>query len=610
MKKSISLLFAAVSALVFASCGQNGGAGTESLGEVSQSVSVPEDTAVYTEISAAPEPAEISEEGYTVYYFDAENGSDANSGLSEREAKQTLGEANALIKKVRPSSPVKILFKGGDTFAGELKIAGYSASESAPLMLSSYGESRALIDGGGNEQAISVTGGNLRLSGLEVVNETGMKGVYVYTTGHYKNLVIEDCYIHNVNWNWTESESEESYASHLDDLGVTGVQKVDSRFVYETGGIVFFTAAGETPCYLENVWVKDNEIEKVSKTGILLSGQWVKKHGISWGVNKYCDEETGYYPSRNVNFTGNRLSITGGDGIVMIGVTDGYIERNVSLHSNYLGRSGYACAGIWSIGSKNVTVQYNESAYSHLNNGAADGQGFDIDIASENIVFQYNYAHDNDGGGLLMCNTGTSLQLYDKDGNAVTENGKAVFADERGNWTNAAIRNNLFVNNGKEKGNYPAFANVTGSCLDVYIENNTIIFKEGLKKQPFMKVYLWGEQYGKPNNFYFRNNIFYSATENSASLNFENMGDECLFVGNVYYNMSESFRETAGDSRYIELDPGFTMPASYDGFGAVSAFVPSNAEIFERGLKLSEKNRYDILGSETKGKNYLGAICG
>ena len=137
------------------------------------------------------------------------------------------------------------------------------------------------------------TGSNVRISDLEIVNKTGLKGIYVHTTGSYKNLVIENCDIHNVNWNWTETESEESWATHMNDMGVAGVSKVDPLLKYETGGIVFFTPMGDTPCQLENVWVKNNTISKVSRSGILLSSNWVRQFGIGWGVNKYCDREHG-----------------------------------------------------------------------------------------------------------------------------------------------------------------------------------------------------------------------------------------------------------------------------------------------------------------------------
>lgn len=601
MKKTAAVLSAALLMVTLTACGEGSGGGT-------QPPVGPVDNTVYAEIPVAPEYAAVDQSGYATYYFDGEAGDDGNSGTSPEQAKKTLSAANALISSVRAAQPTQILFKGGTSFTGELSVKSYAAAESTPLLISSYGTGKPLLNGNG-EQTVLVTGGDVRVSDLEITNTAGKKGIYVYTTGSYKNLVIEDCYIHNVNWNWSESESEESWSTHMNDLGVAGVSKVDPGFVYETGGIVFFTASGETPCKLRNVWVKNNRIEKVSRSGILFSSNWVKRFGLGWGVNKYCDDEHGYYPSENVNFIGNRLHYTGGDGIVMIGVNDGFIDGNVSYHSNFLGRKGFANAGIWSISSKNIVIQRNEAAYSHLENGAADGQGLDIDIASENILMQYNYSHHNAGGGLLMCNTGTEVQLFDEEGNPKTENGRPVFENKRGNWEHAVIRNNLFVENGS--GSAPAFANVTGSCYDVLVENNTIIFRKDKPKQQFMKVYLWdkdGVEYGKAERFTFRNNIFYCENANTGNFDFANM-EEYLFVGNVYHNVSEAFTEGACDSRALVADPAFTIPADADGYDKVSLFAPANDTMFTGGLKLSEKNRFDLLGNETKGVAYFGAIC-
>ena len=67
--------------------------------------------------------------------------------------------------------------------------------------------------------------------------------------------------------------------------------------------------------------------------------------------------------------------------------------------------------GMWPISSSDIVMQYNEAAYCHLANGGADGEGFDIDIGCRNILFRYNYSHDNDGGGILLCNTGGQVTL-------------------------------------------------------------------------------------------------------------------------------------------------------------------------------------------------------
>ena len=71
-------------------------------------------TTEYVAKVESPDYPEISDEiEYTVYYFDSENGSDSNSGLSESAPKKTLSEAERLISAVEEEMPTKILFKAG-----------------------------------------------------------------------------------------------------------------------------------------------------------------------------------------------------------------------------------------------------------------------------------------------------------------------------------------------------------------------------------------------------------------------------------------------------------------------------------------------------------------
>jgi len=561
------------------------------------------DNTEYLEIKYAPEYDEVDESSYTIYYFDSENGDDDNDGLSINSSKKTLAEANRVIKTIKQTKPSKILFKG--EFKGTLEIVGYSSNEGKPLLISSYGNSKAIFDGNGNENAILITGGNLRVSNLEVTNKNGKKGIFVYTDGIFKNLVIESCYIHNVNWNWTLDESEESYNSHLNDLGLNGVKNVDNDFIYETGGIIFNTAK-EQISYLENVWVKDNIIKKVSRSGVFMTSQWVKKIGVAWGYNPYCDDEHGYYPSKNVNYIGNYVDMSGGDGLVMIGVKGGYFESNISYNANFLGRSGTANVGMWPISSENIVIQFNEAAYCKLKNGGNDGEGFDLDIGCKNITFQYNYSHDNDGPGLLLCNTGGSISLYDEEGNLVKDKGKIVQVEDRADWDNAVIRNNLFINNGAC--DRPTLFHIAGSCYNVTFENNTVIYTS-INTQPLMSISMWEEKYGKANNFTFKNNIFYSPVENTSVFSWECFGDDYLFVGNLYYNISKNQIEELNDSKVYNFDPMFERVTGKEGYDNVELFTPNNVKCFNSGLKLPIKNAFDILMNSTKNTQYLGAIA-
>ena len=614
MKRFIAFLaaFALVFAGALSSCSPGGDHGSPTDAESSSGGGKPpaeEDLSGYANLTFAPKYDEVNTGAYTDVYFDADGGNDENDGFSETSPKKSVEELNRVIGTQSKKGALQIFLKG--TFKGTVEVSGYSSSEKTPLMLSSYGEKQAVIDGNGNENAVYVSGGNVRVKNLEITNPKGLRGIYVFTKGHNENIVISGCYIHNVNWNWVKPDGEESYLAKLGELGKNGVKEVDEAFVYERGGIVFNTDSGTVPCWLENVWVENNRIEKVSRSGVFMTSNWVKKIGVAWGVNPYCDDEHGYYPSKNVNYVGNRTDITGGDGLVMIGVKGGYFERNVSYNANYLGRSGTANVGMWPISSSDIVMQFNEAAFCRLANGAADGEGFDIDIGCRNVTFRYNYSHDNDGGGILLCNTGGQVALCDEEGNVrKDENGKIVTMKGKADWNGAYIRNNVFARNGKTEGNYPALIQVAGPCDNVYLENNTVIFSDK-SSQPLMTVTKWDSEYdsSSPNGFYFKNNIFYSPVKNNGYIRFTDMGEDYLFLSNVYYNMSANFAEIAADSKAFGFDPAFDLSGDFDGYEKITRFAPAEEKCYVGALAIKGRNLIDAAGNITAGLRYFGAIA-
>ena len=67
------------------------------------------------------------------------------------------------------------------------------------------------------------------------------------------------------------------------------------------------------------MWIENNEIERVARCGMFLSGSWVRRPGWDNGMGSYYyDEETGeekgYYPLKGIVVRGNTLDYTGGDG--------------------------------------------------------------------------------------------------------------------------------------------------------------------------------------------------------------------------------------------------------------------------------------------------------
>lgn len=256
-------------------------------------------------------------------------------------------------------------------------------------------------------------------------------------------------------------------------------------------------------------------------------------------------------------------------------------------------------------------MQFNEAAFCRLANGAADGEGFDIDIGCRNVTFRYNYSHDNDGGGILLCNTGGQVALCDEEGNVrKDENGKIVTMKGKADRNGAYIRNNVFARNGKTEGNYPALMHVAGPCDNVYFENNTVIFTDN-SSQPLMTVTKWDSEYdsSSPNGFYFKNNIFYSPVKNNGYIRFTDMGEDYLFLSNVYYNMSANFAEIAADSKAFGFDPAFDLSGDFDGYEKITRFAPAEEKCYVGALAIKGRNLIDAAGNITAGLRYFGAIA-
>ena len=113
-----------------------------------------------------------------------------------------------------------------------------------------------------------------------------------------------------------------------------------------------------------------------------------------------------WYPNRNVVVRNNLIEEVPGDGIVPIGCDGALIEYNIMRNCTDLLPDGEYAAGIWPWSCDNTLIQYNEVS-DHKAPG--DAQGYDSDNNCNNTIIQYNYSHDNEGGFLLICDTGESV---------------------------------------------------------------------------------------------------------------------------------------------------------------------------------------------------------
>ena len=531
---------------------------------------------------------------YDTYYFDSVYGNDQNDGLSESMPKKTVEEANRIISSCVKETPTKILFKAGTKYTETLKVVSFEAREQTPLQIGVYGETKQnkYATFSAEPNCVEVSGSNVRITGLEVTCPTAYRGFYVYTTatGAMSNVVLKGNYIHDINFLWGNLTEE----NRPEDISYEAVNATDvcttDRYVYKYSGIYFTASTAQTQgaSWFENVWVEQNQIERVSRVGIFVNSDWVRRPGIDWGHNNYYDDQTGWYPHKNFNVLDNDISYAGGDSIVVIAVDGGFIQGNTSYHAQYLGRADYYSAGIWCHSSKNLVFQCNEAAYTHLPNGAGDGQGFDIDIGNQNILFQYNYSHHNEGGGMLLCNAPTD------------ENGELRHSD----WKDVTIRNNVFADNDK------TVFHIQGKIDKLLVVNNTVVIPGTNSEQGIVRSNPHGDDTVVGSDWKFLNNIFYLKNKRASKFEID-FCPNAQFSNNVFYNFEDNFliEKVKKYSDCYTFDPQIVTTEATQGIDSMVQFMASELKCLSTGKLLEMMLGADYAGNLAVGKRYIGAFC-
>lgn len=498
-------------------------------------------------------PANIDLSLYTNYYFDADDGNDKNSGLSVDKPKQSL---TAICEIIQKHSGVQILLKRGIVFRGSLVLINYKASESLPLLIDAYGEGDKPPKIVGKEAVVHITGSNVRLSNIEVTGPTAYRGIYItpLTSGVLENVVIFNCYVHDINWQWNYSLDPKDLTP--DEININDVcplyeedEKTLGRYHYRYyGGIIAHNEYG--PSYFKNIWFINNIIKNVARTGLTIYNKWTNKPGVGYGYNDWVNEDfesdfetgLGYFGSKNIYCLNNYVECAAADGIVISSAENVVLRGNTSYYANYLGRTGYWNASIWVYNVKNCLFEYNEAAYTYKRHGSEDAQGFDLDNCCENVLMQYNYAHHNEGGGLLCCNLKTEVILRDNNGGIkVNKNGTPQTDKLVGKWLNNYIYKNYFWNNGnKEDKTRSAFLTIAREVTHSTFINNIVVSDSNISGQSIIHT---EDESTYCYNLDFINNIFYSAIPKEQVFTTKMMFDS-NFKDNYYHNIKSVDKNT------------------------------------------------------------------
>ncbi len=424
------------------------------------------------------------------YYFDPVKGNDQNSGTSRRKAFQSLSK----IKELALQPGDKILLKSGSVFTEQLFFSAKGDSLH-PLEIGKYGgEILPHIKGNGKTAAVHILNSEyLIIRDLEISNKgdtpvAGLNGVLVELNnyGVAKGITIENLFVHDVTGSLMK-EKGGGDAIHFVNYHDDKPDTVLSGF--------------------EGLVVQNCHVKNCQRNGIMMWGNWIRSK---------------WFPSRNVIIRNNLIEGVPGDGIVPAGCESPLVEYNVMHDCPATLPASEACDGIWPWSCDNAVIQFNVV---DGHKSVVDGYGFDSDWNSTNSLFQYNLSMNNDGGFMLICNSGgwpTGWSI----GNIGTR-----------------VRYNLSINDGirnyipaNKKEYFSALFHITGPVSNTIVEKN--LFYAVTKEKPeidktFVHLSNWN---GYSDSTVFRNNYLFLAEPHTAVLpgkSTRNYFEGNLFVGGL-----------------------------------------------------------------------------
>lgn len=450
----------------------------------------------------------------TNYYFDPISGDDSNIGTSAKHPFKSLTNISNLIIKPGDS----ILLKGGSDFSEGLSITCHGTSE-RPIVIGKYGsQERAVISADGvSEATVHILNSEyIVIRDLEISNDAGkpvpgLHGLWVelrnYGTAH--GITIDNLYVHDVSGSCAREEKDGGHAVYIQNYHEDMPDSILSCF--------------------DGLIIENCHIRNCRRSGIIFWGNWIRSK---------------WKPSTNVVIRHNLLEGIPGDGIVPVGCDGVVVEYNIMKDCPGTLPETEAADGIWPWSCDNAIVQFNVVSD---HKSPTDAYGFDSDWNSTNSLFQFNLSYNNDGGFLLVCNSGGWTPDW-------CIGNKGTIA-----------RYNISINDGlrrnKLKGKYfSPVIHCAGPISNTIIENNLIYLFAKPNKLTDRTLISLTDWTGYPDSTFFNNNYIYTAegyhiVDQGKSTN-TIFGDN-LYVGNLT-GSSKGFKKYPGlfnqDMWYDEAD--------------------------------------------------------
>ena len=440
----------------------------------------------------------------STYYVDSNGGSDSNTGTTIDSPWKTLTK----LQTVTFQPGAAIYLKSGSVWTmasgSEFHPLG-SGSSGNPIIIDMYGgTTKPVINGNGAKTSNALHLSNQEyweINNLEITNAGAVsdnngpdsnkkRAVSIEATSGVKHhIYLKNLNVHNV------------YGS----LGTEAGGK-------DNGGIVMICSGGSSS-HFDDILIDGCTVTNVDRQGITVGD--ILCNG---GLTNYSNANY----STNVVIQNCVVDHPGGDGIVTFYTEGAIVQHCLSINSN--NKSDYACS-MWPWSCSNTHFQYNEGYGAQvLKDGTVDDGTFgDADGENINTYYDYNYTHDNVGGGFMLCASTGSGSLPPK---------------------NTYIRYNISRN----EGNYWVYFSSAASATGNYFYNNTVYQPSGSNKLGMIYA-----DSGKP-AFTAKNNVFV----NLSSVKGFNAGSGTHTLDyNVYYGsgFSSDTTEINKDSHKLTTDP-------------------------------------------------------
>lgn len=493
------------------------------------------------------------------YFFDSE--STDGDGTKEKPY-SNLSKINDISFK--PGT--KIFLKKNSVFKEKFSLKNLNGEKENPIIFTSYGDKGAKPKIVGKEALdkgiVYISNcSNILFQNMEIYSEikeeSAAKGILVELSNEesteevktYHNITLKNLYIHDI-YGFSDKENQ----------GMAMKSKL-------TGGIHLWSSDGNAK--IDGFNVLNSKIENVTNVGI---ATWYKVVGIRVSKVSPYDDDFEKYAHTNVTISNNEISYIGKNAAFLRNIKGGKFDHNVVHDTAIICNAGNQIVTSY---VDDVIIEYNEGynnkASLRADGKVQDGAMLDSDLQTKNVIFQYNYSHNNSFGLYISCD-GTSK-------------------NDKGASDNVILRYNVSINDYGNKG--IIYANYYSGKIECY--NNTIITDKTTKN--IIEI-------NNDRALSFYNNIVFSRSKD-ASFALGNMANFSA-SNNIIHGIS-AIKNVDEMGIYLDVDPRPLKKTPDDvdsliGFGKIKDYATFTYDSVydEESCKNINVNIPDILGNDYK----------